>query len=65
MDDRLQVHLNVGMETDAKQVSIHVDKEIEDFNRWFTSTFTGVSSLAAFERSILKTYLMWKLGFTE
>lgn len=45
-----------------EEVSRVVDEELDKFEDWFTSTFDGVVPLAKFERSILKTYLMWKFG---
>lgn len=62
MENRINVIADEGKELPRAELSHLVDIELDAFDLWFVSTFDGVSSLAKFERSILKTYLMWKLG---
>lgn len=38
-----------------------VERELDDFDQWLTTTFTGTSPMASFERAMVKTYLMHKL----
>lgn len=46
---------------DREAVIKSIGKEIQDFDDWFVSNFKGAESLARFEISILKTYLMFKI----
>ena len=62
MENRINITADEGKKLPREELSRLVDIELDDFDLWFTSTFDGESSLAKFERSILKTYLMWKLG---
>lgn len=64
MPSRINTTADGGKELNKEELSKLIDAEIDDFNLWFTSTFKGAGSLARFERSILKTYLMWKLDRT-
>lgn len=50
-----------GLNTDRKKLLETVDREIQSFDDWFLRTYKGNAPLAHFERSIIKTYLMFKL----
>lgn len=38
-----------------------VDKEIDEFDKWFVQSFEGAEPLLKFERAILKTFLLYKI----
>jgi hypothetical protein len=44
--------------TDKKEILAEADKEIQQFETWFTAQ--GNAPLAKFERAILKSYLVAK-----
>ena len=62
MSNQIKLNYTVKDKMDTKELSSLVDEEVEAFNLWFMEQYAGASSLAVFERSVLKTYLMWKLG---
>jgi len=49
------------LNSDRKRLLETVDREIQSFDDWFLRTYEGNAPLAHFERSIIKTYLMFKL----
>lgn len=44
--------------TQAEQAA---DQEIDNFNSWYLSKFTGDAPLTNHERAILKTFIVYKL----
>lgn len=42
-------------------VSVVVENELNDFNKWMVSTFQGTPPMTSFERAIVKTYIMHAL----
>jgi len=70
MPRHIKVAINLGLSHDLKpdavppgELAAAMDVELEAFDRWFRSQ--GNQPLARLERSILKTYLAWKLLHEE
>lgn len=58
----IQVSVGRGQSvSDRQKLSEAVDQEIQFFDDWFLKTYEGNAPLAQFEKSIIKTYLMFKL----
>jgi len=52
---------NPGDITRKQVVDDLVETELNDFDKWITTTFNGTDHLASFERGLLKSYIMHKL----
>jgi hypothetical protein len=59
MDSKVTVDI-AGV--DKKDYEAMADKEISDFEMWYTRKFTGQAPLTRYERAILKTFLMFHIN---
>ena len=57
---KLELYYTPDKETNIRNlVDIHLPKEIEDFNRWFTNKSS--QGLTPMEKEILKAYIFYKI----
>ncbi len=52
---------NVDGLTRRQVVDEVVERELNEFNSWFTETFRGAAPMASFEKAMVKSYVMWKI----